>query len=323
MSDLDQAAIEALIASAESSKEQRVRAAAKTSHQPGTSQPRKRFKTDWDTNESNTNRKNNWDNIDRHDRHRHRHHNRRHDDYQDPSHDRSISLDFRRKAGKNTWEENHPSTFKNLDSQQVSEENPNITDDSKNQSTKEPEKPNFGLSGALAGDDQTGNVCKGVLLKFTEPPEARIPNTRWRLYVFKKKLDRENGSKDGGRVSEGHDSENQTSDELIQVLHISKQSAYLFGREEKVADIPVHHPSLSKQHCVLQYRSLPDRNDREQRIRCKPYLMDLKSTNGTFINGVRIDDSRYYELRKGDVITLGSSSREYVLLTEYTTSHDI
>ena len=173
---------------------------------------------------------------------------------------------------------------------------------------KEVEKPNFALSGALANDDKTGNVYNGILLKFSEPPEARTPNTRWRLYVFRKQNPNDKKSSDG---------------ELIETLHISKQSAYLFGRETKVADIAVHHPSLSKQHCVIQYRALPDKNDSEQRVRCKPYLMDLGSTNGTFINGIRIDDARYYELRKGDVITLGSSTREYVLLTENTTAADL
>ncbi|GFH49082.1 smad nuclear-interacting protein 1 [Chaetoceros tenuissimus] len=176
------------------------------------------------------------------------------------------------------------------------------------ETTKEVEKPNFALSGALANDDKTGNVYNGILLKFSEPPEARTPNTKWRLYVFRKQNPNDKKSSDG---------------ELIETLHISKQSAYLFGRETKVADIAVHHPSLSKQHCVIQYRALPDKNDREQRVRCKPYLMDLGSTNGTFINGVRMDDARYYELRKGDVITLGSSTREYVLLTENTTAADL
>ena len=28
----------------------------------------------------------------------------------------------------------------------------------------------------------------------------------------------------------------------------------------------------------------------------RPYLMDLGSTNGTFLNGERIDSQRYYEL---------------------------
>jgi smad nuclear-interacting protein 1 len=192
----------------------------------------------------------------------------------------------------------------------------------------EPEKPNFGLSGALATDDKTGNTYRGILLKFTEPPEARTPNTRWRLYVFKKKT----GSKDSAsnNMMMSSSTGQSASDELIEVLHISKQSAYLFGREEKVADIPVYHPSLSKQHCVLQYRALPDKksttgsqNQQRAVVRCKPYLMDLGSTNGTFINDVRIDEARYYELKKGDVITLGSSSREYVLLTENTTAQDL
>lgn len=171
-------------------------------------------------------------------------------------------------------------------------------------------KANFGLSGALANDDQTGNVRHGITLKFSEPPEARIPNTRWRLYVFKKENTDKGTSKDGAN-----------SGELLETLHISKQSSYLFGRELEIADIPVHHPSLSKQHCVLQYRALMDKVD--GKLRCKPYLMDLGSTNGTFINGVRLEDARYYELRKGDVITLGASTREYVLLTENTTSTDL
>jgi len=207
------------------------------------------------------------------------------------------------------------------DKVETTETENDTTTDSK---TKEPEKPNFGLSGALASDDKTGNMYKGVLLKFTEPPEARTPNTRWRLYVFKTT----NASR--GRNTMSNKASESPSDELIEVLHISKQSAYLFGREEKVADIPVYHPSLSKQHCVLQYRALPvEKNSSSSggssssRLRCKPYLMDLGSTNGTFINGVRIDEARYYELRKGDVITLGSSSREYVLLTENTTAQDL
>ena len=166
---------------------------------------------------------------------------------------------------------------------------------------QEKKKADFGLSGALASDERTGNVYNGILLKFSEPPEARAPNTRWRLYVFRKKKE---GDADDG--------------ELIETLHVSRQSAYLFGREAKVADIPVLHPSLSSQHCVLQYRATPDASI-GGRLRCRPYLMDLDSTNGTFVNGVRLEGARYYELRKGDVITLGASTREYVLLTENST----
>ncbi len=46
-------------------------------------------------------------------------------------------------------------------------------------------------------------------------------------------------------------------------LFVHRQSAYLFGRERKVADIPIDHPSCSGQHAVLQYRQveLPGKGD--------------------------------------------------------------
>ena len=47
---------------------------------------------------------------------------------------------------------------------------------------KEKEKANLGLSGALTEDT---NTYKGVVIKYNEPPEAKIPKRRWRLYPFK------------------------------------------------------------------------------------------------------------------------------------------
>ncbi|KAJ2353668.1 hypothetical protein GGF43_003445 [Coemansia sp. RSA 2618] len=75
-----------------------------------------------------------------------------------------------------------------------------------------------------------------------------------------------------------------------------------------VADIPTDHPSCSSQHAVLQYRRTAES--------VKPYLIDLASTNGTFLNGERIPAQRFVELRSEDVIKLGFSSREFVLLQE-------
>ena len=42
--------------------------------------------------------------------------------------------------------------------------------------------PNFGLSGKLAEET---NTVRGVVLLHTEPPEARKPTLKWRLYIFK------------------------------------------------------------------------------------------------------------------------------------------
>ncbi|NXB18338.1 SNIP1 protein, partial [Rhagologus leucostigma] len=151
------------------------------------------------------------------------------------------------------------------------------------------EKPSFELSGALLEDT---NTFRGVVIKYSEPPEARIPKTRWRLYPFK-------------------------NDAFLPVLHIHRQSAYLLGRHRRIADIPIDHPSCSKQHAVFQYRLLEyARADGTVRRRVRPYIIDLGSGNGTFLNNRRIEPQRYYELKEKDVLRFGFSSREYVLLHE-------
>lgn len=158
-----------------------------------------------------------------------------------------------------------------------------------------PVKPDFGLSGALAKDDRTGNMRNGVLLQFTESMDAAVPDKKWRLYVFK-------------------------GDETVSVLHLHRKTSFLLGRDERVADVHLAHPSCSKQHAVIQFRSIKVKDvtgSYSQTV--KPYLMDLKSANKTMLNGVEIDDARYYELLEGDVLKFGSSSRDYVLLHEQST----
>lgn len=150
-------------------------------------------------------------------------------------------------------------------------------------------KPSLELSGALLRDT---NTFRGVVIPYGEPPEARTPHTRWRLYPFK-------------------------NDELLPVLYIHRQSAYLVGRHRGIADIPLDHPSCSKQHAVLQYRLVEySRADGTLGRRVKPYIMDLGSGNGTFLNNERIQPQRYYELKEKDVLRFGFSTREYVLLHE-------
>uniref|UniRef100_UPI00358EB120 smad nuclear-interacting protein 1 n=1 Tax=Myxine glutinosa TaxID=7769 RepID=UPI00358EB120 len=151
------------------------------------------------------------------------------------------------------------------------------------------EGPNFGLSGALTEDT---NTYRGVVIKYNEPPEGRMPKTRWRLYPFK-------------------------NDEFLPVMYVHRQSAYLLGRQRRIADIPIDHPSCSKQHAVLQYRMVEyTREDGTKGRRVRPYIIDLGSANGTYLNNQRIDSQRFYELRERDVIKFGFSSREYVLLHE-------
>lgn len=153
----------------------------------------------------------------------------------------------------------------------------------------EKQKPNFALSGKLTEET---NTYKGVVIKYSEPPEARKPKRRWRLYPFK-------------------------GEKAMQTLYIHRESAYLIGRDRKVVDLPVDHPSCSKQHAALQYRLVSfTREDGTTGKRVRPYLIDLDSANGTYINNKRIEPRKYVELLEKDVIKFGYSSREYVLLHE-------
>ena len=80
---------------------------------------------------------------------------------------------------------------------------------------------------------------------------------------------------------------------------------------------PIEHPSTSKQHVVLQFWQLTERNEfGDTSTKTKPFIIDLESANGTTVNGDKAPASRYYELRNGDVLKFAFSSREYVLLVK-------
>jgi smad nuclear-interacting protein 1 len=84
-----------------------------------------------------------------------------------------------------------------------------------------------------------------------------------------------------------------------------------------VSDIPISHPSASKQHAVIQFRQTTERNEfGDTKTAIKPFVIDLDSTNGTFVNDQEIPTSRFYELRQSDVLKFAQSTREYVLLHE-------
>lgn len=80
--------------------------------------------------------------------------------------------------------------------------------DDDDEKSLEKEKPNFGLSGKLTED---ANKVNGVIIKYAEPPEARRPKRKWRLYPFK-------------------------NDQSLNTIYIHRQSCFLIGRDKKVCE---------------------------------------------------------------------------------------
>eukprot|EP01080_Neovahlkampfia_damariscottae_P007006 gene7006-11171_t len=147
------------------------------------------------------------------------------------------------------------------------------------------DEPNYQPSGKLY---KGTNTLNGKDLKWFEPPELKLPTKNWRLHVFKK------------------------DKQIGEPYKIYKQTNFLFGKDRGIADIPIDHESCSKQHAVLCFREV----DGKKKKKVKPYVIDLKSTNGTFLNDEKLDDSRYYELHEFDVLKFGFSTREYLILHE-------
>ena len=159
---------------------------------------------------------------------------------------------------------------------------------------KPKEKPNYGNTGILAAASNSVAQADGtsIALKYHEPAEARKPSPRdqWKLFVFK-------------------------GPEIVDTIDLSLRSCWLVGREMAVVDLPAEHPSISKQHAVIQFRYTEKRNEFGDKIgRVKPYLIDLESANGTVLNDSKVPDSRYLELRDKDMIQFGQSTREYVVM---------
>ncbi|EUR66763.1 hypothetical protein PFBG_04343 [Plasmodium falciparum 7G8] len=187
--------------------------------------------------------------------------------------------DIKRKSTKHYEKENFNNTHKGKNKNEKDEEQSEEEKEKKNVQKKETQ--NFNPSGLLAQEKIYKN---GIEMKYTESIDAEKPDKKWRLYMFK-------------------DSNNN---EPQKILHIHDKSYYLIGKEQLAVDIQLNNISISKQHAVIQFKK------HESKI--LPFLLDLNSTNGTYINNEKIQPNKYYELRETDIIRFGSSNREFVLL---------
>ncbi|XP_030752128.1 kanadaptin isoform X1 [Sitophilus oryzae] len=95
---------------------------------------------------------------------------------------------------------------------------------------------------------------------------------------------------------------------IIERIDLMKKPYWVFGRLT-TCDIYMQHPTISRYHAVLQYRSMQTETEP-----AGFYLYDLGSTHGTFMNGKnKLKPKIYVPIRVGHMIRLGCSQRSYIL----------
>eukprot|EP00090_Calanus_glacialis_P045206 TRINITY_DN8245_c0_g1_i1.p1 TRINITY_DN8245_c0_g1~~TRINITY_DN8245_c0_g1_i1.p1 ORF type:complete len:740 (-),score=270.81 TRINITY_DN8245_c0_g1_i1:59-2278(-) len=94
---------------------------------------------------------------------------------------------------------------------------------------------------------------------------------------------------------------------IVDTFKLENKSFYTIGRLP-VCDVPFEHPSLSRYHAVLQFKTNPSPE--------KPvgfYLFDLDSTHGSFHNKKKCFPKTFYRLRVGHMLKFGGSTRTVLL----------
>ncbi|KAK7791176.1 hypothetical protein R5R35_005383 [Gryllus longicercus] len=120
-----------------------------------------------------------------------------------------------------------------------------------------------------------------VPLPYKEPKWSGIPNDLYKFEVLK------NGS-------------------IVETIDLSSKPYFVFGRLTQ-CDIQMAHPTVSRYHAVLQFRS----DDTDGAVGF--YVYDLGSTHGTFLNKNRIKPNIYVRVHVGHLLKLGGSSRMFIL----------
>ncbi|XP_071963209.1 kanadaptin-like [Antedon mediterranea] len=90
-------------------------------------------------------------------------------------------------------------------------------------------------------------------------------------------------------------------------IGLNDHAFHLFGRLES-NHVQLDHPSLSRYHAVLQYRTIGD-NDHDPGF----YLYDLDSTHGTTLNKKQIEPKVFCRVLVGHMFKLAGSTRLYIL----------
>lgn len=98
---------------------------------------------------------------------------------------------------------------------------------------------------------------------------------------------------------------------IVDTVPLTERSYYVVGRLP-VCDVSLEHPSISRYHAVIQYRSRPE-EDESTGGDAGFYVQDLGSTHGTVVNKNKIPPKTYIRLRVGHVLKFGGSTRLFIL----------
>ncbi|KAL5095729.1 hypothetical protein RYX36_000056 [Vicia faba] len=124
-------------------------------------------------------------------------------------------------------------------------------------------------------DTQTPKPSQGIAVPYKIPAWSSAPCHEFYLEVLK----------DGS---------------IIDKFNVHEKGAYMFGRLD-LCDFVLEHPTISRFHAVMQFKRRGD-----------AYLYDLGSTHGTFLNKNQVEKNTYIDLRVGDVIRFGRSTRMFI-----------
>lgn len=98
---------------------------------------------------------------------------------------------------------------------------------------------------------------------------------------------------------------------IVDTVPLTERSYFVIGRLP-VCDVSLEHPSISRYHAVIQYRSQAGESEcvgEEEGF----YVHDLGSTHGTVVNKNKIPPKTYIRIRVGHVLKFGGSTRLFIL----------
>ena len=93
------------------------------------------------------------------------------------------------------------------------------------------------------------------------------------------------------------------NEDQIQTYELEEPST-LIGREN-FCNFRFYNQKVGRQHFVIQFRRVKLLDENEFQI--IPYIFDLNSKNGTFLNGSKIKSMRYIQLYPKDIISFEKS----------------